>query len=88
MKNENSNQITHHDKIIYWRRSKRGWAIIIMPDNVRTDNFHGFSHIHMQVKGEHEPIKYDDFETVYNIILDHIERNKGINKKELRLELI
>jgi hypothetical protein len=42
----------------------------------------------MQVKGEHEPIKYDDFESVYNIIIDHIERNKGINKKELRLELI
>lgn len=88
MKNRDSNQLELHDKIIYWRKSRRGWAIVIMPDNVRTDNFHGFPHIHMEFKGKHEPIKYNNFDTVYSLIIDHIERNKGINKKELRLELI
>jgi hypothetical protein len=87
MKSHDSGQLQLHDKIIYHRKSKRGWAIVIMPDNIRIDNFHGFSHIHLEFKGKHEPIKYDSFETVLNIIIDHIEINKGLNKKKLRLEL-
>lgn len=88
MKDQNSDQLQFHDKIIYHRRSKIGWAIVIMPDNVRIDNFHGFTHLHLEGKGCHEPIKHDPFDTVLNIVVDHIERNRGLHKKELRLELI
>lgn len=59
-----------------------------MPDNVRIDNSHGFSHMHMEIQGKHEPIKFDSFETVINVVIDHIGRNKGLNKKKLRLELL
>ena len=88
MKDHNSGQLQLHDKTIYHRRSKSGWAIVIMPGNVRIDNFHGFSHIHMEFKGKYELIKHDSFETVINILTDHIGRNKGLNKKKLRLELV
>jgi hypothetical protein len=88
MKDHNSGQLQLHDKTIYHRKSKRGWTIVIMPDNVRIDNFHGFSHMHMEIQGKHEPIKYDSFETVINVVIDHIGRNKGLNKKKLRLELL
>ncbi len=87
MKDQSSEQLRLHDKMIYRRRSKRGWAIVIMPDNVRIDNFHGFPHLHLTEKGNHEPIKYDSFDTVINIVIDHIERNRKLNKEKLILEL-
>lgn len=77
-----------YDRDVYKRKSKRGWAIVIMPDNIRIDNYHGFTHIHFSLNGKHEKIKYDDFDEIYRIIKMHILLNKGINKKLLRKELI
>ena len=77
-----------YDRDVYKRKSKRGWAIVIMPDNIRIDNYHGFTNIHFSLNGKHEKIKYDDFDEIYRIIKMHILLNKGINKKLLRKELI
>ena len=38
-----------YDRDVYKRKSKRGWAIVIMPDNIRIDNYHGFTHIHFSL---------------------------------------
>jgi hypothetical protein len=88
MKVENSTSTQILDRTIYRRRSKRGWSIVIMPDNIRIDNFHGFPHVHLEGKGGHEEIKTNDFKTVHQIVIKHLERNKGVNKKELKRELV
>lgn len=88
MKNYSSHHSRFQDKTIYRIVSKRGWTIVIMPDNIRLDNFHGFPHIHMEGVENHLPITYNDFKTVDNLIMDHIDRNTGINKKELLMELL
>lgn len=73
------------DRTIYMRQSKRGWSIVVMPDNLLIDNFHhGYPHIHPQ----REKIAYDDPEIVFQIVTDHIQRENSINFEKLKKELI
>jgi hypothetical protein len=69
------------------RKSKRGWAIVVIPPNLRIDNFHGFPHIHFTPKGEKHSIEENDFDSIYNIIRNHLKQNKEIIKEELIKEL-
>ncbi|MGL6298512.1 MAG: hypothetical protein ACRC1M_05025 [Methanobacteriaceae archaeon] len=73
---------------IYHKNSKRGWAITIMPINFRIDNFHGFPHIHFSLKGEHNPIRVNNFNEALIIVINHISNNDEINKKKLMEELL
>lgn len=88
MKIESKDHLEIRGKKVYMRKTLRGWSIVIMPDDIRADNFHGFPHIHMDMSGKHEPIKNDDFNAVFTIIIKHIDKNNGINKNELRKELL
>lgn len=75
------------DSIIYWRKAERGWYIVIMPESIRIDDNHGYCHIHIGKKKNYHPIKDDTFEAIYLVLVEHIARNKGINRPELRKEL-
>ncbi len=66
VKDHDSTRYRVHDRSIYRKRSKRGWSIVIMPEGIRLDNFHGYPHIH-QNKDDAEEIIYDDYEIVLEI---------------------
>jgi hypothetical protein len=85
MKDRDSSQIKIRDRNIYINQSKRGWSIVIMPDNILIDNFHhGYPHIHP----DRDEIAYDNPQKVYDIISNHIKREQGIKIKKLREELL
>lgn len=84
MNNEKSCQ----NNLIYWRRSKKGWSLIVMPESIRIDNNHGYCHIHLKYKKNYHKIKDDSFEGIYQLIIDHIESNNGINLDDLKKELL
>jgi hypothetical protein len=88
MKNKNSSPLVSQDKIISWRRNKKGWSMIIMPDSIRIDNNHGYCHIHIEYKKNYQRIKDNSLEAIYSLIINHIEINNGINLDELKKELI
>ncbi len=88
MKNKNPLPSVTQDRTISWRRSKKGWSMVIMPDSIRIDNNHGYCHIHIEYKKNHQNIKDNSLEAIYAMIMDHIEINKGINLDELKKELI
>ena len=74
-----------NDKEIIYRNSKRGWAIVIMPDKILIDNYeHGYAHIHPDRK----EIRTQKLEETLNIIYQHINKHNGVDLKELRQELI
>jgi hypothetical protein len=75
------------NSILYWRKAERGWSIVIMPGSIRIDDNHGYCHIHIGNKKNYQPIKDDSFEAIYQILVQHLERNKGIDLAELRKEL-
>lgn len=85
MKDHDSTKYKVHDRIIYRKLSKRGWSIVIMPDGIRLDNFHGYPHIHWN-KDHVEEIIYDDYEMVLEIIRWYIRRGKDIDLSDLRKE--
>jgi len=89
MKRRDSLKTDFYGKIIYYENSKRGWAIVIMPDSIRIDNFYLPSHLHVKIYGIHIPVKYKEMDEVELIIKYHIARNEGkINLKELKEELV
>ena len=77
-----------HGKNIYYHKSPRGWAIVIMPDKIRIDTYDKNAHIHFGLKGIHIPIKFRELETVGLIIELHLNRYEKINKKKLKEVLI
>lgn len=87
MKDYASTKYKVHDRTIYRKRSKRGWSIVIMPDGIRLDNFHGYPHVHWN-NDDVEEIIYDDYEMVLEIIRGYIARGKDINLTDLRKELV
>jgi len=87
MKEQERDKIVYMDKHIHIARSKRGWGITILPDGIRLDNFHGFSHIHLTLDGDHHHIKYDNADEIIVFLLNHIDKNKGIDIEKLKKEL-
>jgi hypothetical protein len=84
MKNEKSFQ----NNQIYWRQSKKGWSIIVMPESIRIDNNHGYCHIHIEYKKNYQTINDNSFNDIYQLIIGHIEKNNGINMDDLKKELL
>jgi hypothetical protein len=77
-------------KTIYIVKASGGWSLIIMEDNIVLDNYHGKGgHIHPDPK-EHEKeikIKHDTQEENLNILISHINKNKGLKLNKLIEEL-
>ena len=46
MKDESRNTIKIASRTIYFRTTEHGWAIIVMPDNFKVDNYYHGVHIH------------------------------------------
>lgn len=85
MKTNKNQRIIYYDKQLIFQKSKRGWAVVIMPDNILIDNYeHGYLHIHPN----RDEIKTNSMEEVLNIVKLHIEINKKVDFKKLKEELI
>ena len=88
MKYEKSSSKVLKEQAIYWRQSKKGWSIMLMPESIRIDNNHGYCHIHLKYKKNYQKIKDDSFDDIYQLIIGHIEKNNGINLDDLKKELL
>jgi len=88
MKQRTENLLERYGKTIYINRTKKGWAIVIMPDEIRIDNYYKPTHLHLEQQGIHIPTKYTNLDTVGLIVECHLNKNKGINKEKLMEELI
>lgn len=75
------------DRTVYRKNSQKGWSIVIMPDGIRLDNFHGYPHIHGDTRNMEEII-YDDYEMVLKIVRRYIKRGEYIKTSKLREELV
>lgn len=83
MKRENRIQIDIGDCRVHYRRAPRGWAIIVMPDKFKVDNYYHGVHVHPDRKVI--PIKDPDI--IFNIICNRIHREGGLIESKLRREL-
>jgi hypothetical protein len=75
------------DYKIYYRETVRGWAVAIMPNKIRIDNFHGFPHIHYSLKGKHQPIKTGTLTEALKIVLNYLSENDELVVEDLKNEL-
>ena len=70
------------------RRSPRGWSLVIMPQEIRIDIFHGSLHIHPpQGRGEPRPIVERSLESVRDVVRRHVEARGAVRFEELVEEL-
>ena len=70
------------------RESPRGWSIVIMPHEIRIDNFHGPPHIHPpRGRGDPEPVAERPLDEVRDIVRRHVEARRTVVYDELREEL-
>lgn len=83
MKNENRTILKIADRIIYFRITERGWAIVVIPDNFKVDNFYHGVHVHP----DRAELTIKDPEVIYDIIYRHILREGKIIEYILRKEL-
>lgn len=83
MKNEVRNTVKIADRIIYFRETERGWAIVVLPDNFKVDSYYHGVHIHP----DRTELIIKDPEVIYDIIYEHILRNGRIIEYILRKEL-
>jgi hypothetical protein len=83
MKDEFKNTVKVIDRIIYFRETERGWAIVVIPDNFKVDNFYHGVHIHP----DRAELPLQDPEVIYDIIYEHILREGRIVEHILRKEL-
>ena len=88
MKEKHGNKIKIKEFIIYYYETQRGWAIVIMPDEVRIDSFHGFSHMHYyQNDTTQRKIKINSLEDALKIVINYLIENDALIKEELEGEL-
>lgn len=64
------------------RETIRGWAIVV-PGKLLIDNYYHGVHIHP----DRIELPIDDPQLIFNIVQDHLKREKTINQKKLRKEL-
>ncbi len=70
------------------RRSPRGWSIVIMPQEIRIDNFHGPLHLHPpRERGPPEPIAERSMDAVRDLIRRHAEGRRAVVYEDLLEEL-
>ncbi|KZX10143.1 hypothetical protein [Methanobrevibacter curvatus] len=88
MKEKHENKIKIKKYLIYYYETKRGWAIVIMPDEVRIDNFHGFPHMHYFAgDNNHKSIKTNTLTEALAIIINYLTKNDELIKEDLKEEL-
>lgn len=83
MKKEARSTIRVANCLIHYRKAPRGWAIVVMPEQFKVDNYYHGVHVHPDRKII--PIK--DPETILLIIQTHIEREGKLIEAKIRKEL-
>ena len=83
MRKESRSKIEIGMCTIHYRKAPRGWAIVVMPDNFKVDNYYHGVHVHP----DREVIPIKDPDVIYNIIYNHIWREKRLIEAKLRKEL-
>ncbi len=82
---------SRHGKEILDRVTPAGWVVIVMPDYVKIDSYHGPPHIHTNPREKSRdrklPIRKIDPAEVLETVLAHIEANRGIDWPRLLREL-
>lgn len=73
------------DNIVFWNEKNNSWIIIIFPEFIQIDNWHGYPHIH--INGERKKISLNDSYKVFMKVMAYIERKSVVNLNELLLEL-
>ena len=73
------------DKKIFWKGDDSLWAIIIMPDYIKIDNWHGPPHIH--INNEKKWISVNNPQKIILKLNSHINRESGVNLSKLLREL-
>jgi len=70
------------------RRSLRGWSLMILPQEIRIDNFHGPLHIHPpRDRGDPAPIRERSMGAIREIIRRHAEARGTVVFEDLPEEL-
>ena len=83
MRREFRSKIEIGELIVHYRRAPRGWAIVVMPNQFKVDNYYHDVHVHPDRKVL--PIK--DPDVIFNIICLHIHRENRLIESKLRTEL-
>jgi len=83
MKNENRRTVKIGSCIIHYRQAPRGWAIVVLPEQFKVDNYYHGVHIHPDRK----EIPISDPEIIFNIIFNHITREGRLIEEKIRKEL-
>ena len=73
------------NNIVIWDVKNGLWAIIILPEFIQIDNWHGFSHIH--IDGEKIKISIYNTDKVFSKVIRHIEHEGSVNLDKLLEEL-
>ena len=90
MSRKTQNKMNWGDKIIYSTKTRNGWSIVIMPDNILIDNYHlKIAHIHP--KPEKHSCKVmlgkQNQNEIFEIIKDYINITNRFDIDEL-MELL
>lgn len=73
------------DNFVIWNEEAGVWAIIILPELIRIDNWHGYPHIH--INKEKKRISINNSYKVFLKVMGHIDRESVVNLKKLLGEL-
>ncbi|MBZ9569972.1 hypothetical protein KQY27_00165 [Methanobrevibacter sp. TMH8] len=74
-----------HNKSVIWSENGDYWVIIILPDNIKVDNWHGYPHIH--IGDEKKKISINNSYKAFLKVRLHINRESGVNLNKLLEEL-
>ncbi len=80
MKRESSKKTQIGNRTFIYRKTERGWAIIVMPDRLQIDNYYHGVHIHP----DRAELKIKDPEILKKIIIKHILEENKIDFEKLR----
>ncbi|EKQ54186.1 MAG: hypothetical protein B655_0988 [Methanobacterium sp. Maddingley MBC34] len=83
MKREGRHTLEVAERVIHFRITERGRAIVVIPDNFKIDSYYHGIHIHPDRK--EIPIK--DPQIIYEIIYRHLLREGKIIDGKIRKEL-
>lgn len=83
MKDDIRDKIIIGKYTVHYRKAKRGWAIIVMPNKFKVDNYYHDVHVHPN----REILSIKDPDVIFDIICLHIENNNVLNEAKLRKEL-
>ncbi|MDR2966430.1 MAG: hypothetical protein LBU74_00580 [Methanobacteriaceae archaeon] len=84
------NNVEINNRNVYHAETNKGWAVVILPDNIIIDNYHrGCVHIHPNHSKHYiyEELEQYSMLEVFEIVCLHIDKNNDLILKKLIKEL-